>query len=249
MTLYGGLNEGSFDGWALLQGLRGRAIHNGVTYLTDRVVDVSVSDGRAHTVDLASGRTVGCGHVINAAGARADSIASMVGCELPVEPRVRTTFVFKCHDPIEQNVPLTITPEGVHFRREQQHYVAAAVPHDDARVDYDDLRTRAEEFEEQVWPVLAARVPQFDRISVVASWAGHYAMNVLDHNMIIGPPSTIENFYFANGFSGHGLQQSPAVGRGLSELITYGTYQTIDLSPLGYDRVVNNEPFLELAVI
>ena len=57
------------------------------------------------------------------------------------------------------------------------------------------------------------------------------------------------NFVFANGFSGHGLQQGPAVGRAVSELITYGEYRTLDLTPLGYERVLKNEPFLESVVI
>jgi len=246
---YGGLNEGSFDGWALLQGFRKRAIHNGVTYIKDRVVAIETSGTRVTSVQLESGKHVSCGHLINSAGPRCDLIAKMVGLELPVEPRVRSSFVFACHEPIEQNVPLTITPEGVHFRREQQHYLTGTTPQADARADYDDLRVRSEEFEEQIWPVLAARVPQFDRISIVTSWAGHYSVNMLDHNMVIGPASTLENFYFANGFSGHGMQQSPAVGRGLTELITFGEYRTIDMSSLGYERVLKNEPFLELAVI
>lgn len=245
----GGMNEGSFDGWALLQGFRKRAIHNGVTYVKDRVVGVEKSGVRVTAVELESGRRVACAHVINSAGPRADAVARMVGLELPVEPRVRSTFVFDCHEPIDQVVPLTITPQGVHFRREQTHFVTGATPVSDPRADYDDLRVRGDEFEELIWPVLAERVPQFDRISVVTSWAGHYSVNLLDHNMVIGPTDSVENFYFANGFSGHGMQQSPAVGRGLSELIAYGEYRTIDMSSLGYDRILRNEPMLELAVI
>ena len=53
----------------------------------------------------------------------------------------------------------------------------------------------------------------------------------------------------AAGFSGHGFQQSPAMGRGVSELIAYGEYRTLDLTSCGYDRVVRNETFIERAVI
>ncbi len=246
---FGSEREGSIDGWALLLGFRQRARANGVTYVADRVVGIERDGDRVTSARLESGQNVSCGYLVNAAGTRAKLIAEMVGLDLPVEPRSRTTFVFDCRAPIEQNVPLTVTPEGVHFRRERQHYVTGGVPVDDRAVAYDDLRTRTAEFEEIIWPVLARYVPQFERIAIMASWGGHYAYNVLDHNLIIGPAPDLGNFFFANGFSGHGLQQSPAVGRAVSELIVYGTYRSLDLSPLGYDRVLRNEPFIESAII
>lgn len=245
----GGLREGSLEAWALLQGFRQRALSNGVTYIKDRVVDIERSGSRVVAVTLESGQTVGCGHVVNAAGPRAKLIAEMVGLRLPVEPRSRSSFIFACRTPIDHLMPLTITPEGVHFRRDQQNYVTGTPPLNDEAVDYDDLAVRADQFEEQIWPVLAAYVPQFDRISIVTSWGGLYAYNVLDQNMIVGAGSEIENFIFANGFSGHGLQQSPSVGRSVSELITYGEYRTLDLSELGFERIIRNEPFMELAII
>ena len=245
----GSMREGSFDGWAFFQGFRQRAIANGATYITDRVVDVLSTEGRATGVQLASGRTIECGFAVNAAGTRAKRVAEMVGLPLPVEPRARTSFVFDCRTPIEHNVPLTITPEGVHFRREQHHYMTGGVPADDASIDYEDWQPREHEFEEQIWPTVAKYVPVFDRISKVTSWGGQYAYNTLDHNLIIGPAPELPNFLFANGFSGHGLQQSPAVGRGVSELITYDEYRTLDLTPLGYERVLTNTPFLESVVI
>jgi glycine/D-amino acid oxidase-like deaminating enzyme len=246
---HGGLREGSLDGWALLQGFRQRALHNDVTYVRDRVVALTTHGGRVEGVELESGRSVACGHVVNAAGPRASLIAAMAGLELPVEPRRRMTFVFDCRTPIEHNVPLTITPQGVHFRREYEHYVTGCTPAIDVPVEPDDFERRDDEFNDIIWPVLAQRVPQFDRISVIASWAGHYAYNTMDHNMVIGPPPGVDNFIFANGFSGHGLQQSPAVGRGVSELIIHGEYRTLDLSELGYDRIVRGEPFLESSII
>ncbi len=245
----GGMREGSFDGWAFFQGLRQRAIHNGVTYVKDRVVGIDVKGSRVTGVRLESGRTVGCDFALNTAGCRAKTIAAMVGIDLPVEPRARTSFVFDCRTPIEHNVPLTVTPVGVHFRREQTHFMCGTVPRIDIAVDYDDLDVRRNEFEEQIWPTVAKYVPQFDQVGVVTSWGGQYDYNTLDHNLIIGAGSQVENFLFANGFSGHGLQQGPAVGRGLSELITYGEFRTIDLSSLDYGRIERNEPIIELAVI
>ncbi len=246
----GSLREGSFDGWSLLQGFRSRAEHNGVTYVTDRVVQLVRGDGGHITsVGLESGRSVSCGHVVNAAGPRAKLIAAMVGLELPVEPRARTSFMFDCPTEIAHNVPLIITPEGVHFRREQHHYMTGAVPLVDTAVEYDDLAVRRNEFEDLIWPVLVKYVPQFDQVKVITSWGGQYAYNVLDHNLVIGPSSLVPNLIFANGFSGHGLQQAPAVGRGISELITYGQFRTIDMTALGYERIQKNEAFLENVVI
>lgn len=245
----GGLCEGSFDGWALFQGLRRRAIHNGVTYAKDRVVGLDHTDDRVTGVRLESGRSIGCAFAINSAGCRANQIAAMVGLDLPVEPRARTSFVFACWTPIEHHVPLTITPDGVHFHREQQHFMCGAVPRDDVAIAPDDFDVRHEEFEDLIWPTLATYVPQFDRIGVIASWGGQYDFNTMDHNLVIGAGSRFPNFLFANGFSGHGLQQGPAVGRGLAELITYGNFRSIDLTPLGYGRIERNEPILESAII
>ncbi|KAG1715261.1 FAD-dependent oxidoreductase domain-containing protein 1 [Nymphon striatum] len=104
-------------------------------------------------------------------------------------------------------------------------------------------------WENHVWPILATRIPQFEAIKVQSEWAGHYAYNTLDHNAILGPHTQVENFMFLNGFSGHGLQQSPAMGRAMAELLTYGEYRALDMSPFGYDRIERGEPFVEKAVI
>ena len=245
----GGMREGSFDGWAFFQGLRQRAMHNGATYIKDRVTGLTVEGGRVTRVHLESGASVGCGFAINSSGCRARQVATMAGLDVPIEPRARTSFVFGCRTPIEHLVPLTVTPFGVHFRREQQYFMCGTVPIDDVAIDPDDFDIRHDEFEEQIWPVVAKYVPQFDEIGLVSSWGGQYDYNTLDHNLIIGPATEVQNFMFANGFSGHGLQQGPAVGRGLSELITYGEFRTIDLSPLGYTRIERNEPIIEHAII
>ncbi len=245
----GSMREGSFDGWSFFQGYRKRAIHNGAQFIKDRVVDIEMADGKVTGVVLESGQRVSAGHVVNSAGPRAKVIANMVGLDVPVEPRARTSFVFDCRTPIEHNVPLTITPEGVHFRREQNHYMSGGVPKDDVAIDYDDWNVRADEFEEQIWPAVAKYVPCFDKIAQVTSWGGQYAFNTFDHNLIIGPSPDVANFIFANGFSGHGLQQGPATGRGVSELIIYGEFRTLDMSALGFERILNDEPFHESVVI
>jgi FAD-dependent oxidoreductase domain-containing protein 1 len=78
---------------------------------------------------------------------------------------------------------------------------------------------------------------------------GHYAYNTLDQNAILGPHPELPNLFFMNGFSGHGLQQSPAVGRGLAEHILTGGWQSLDLSDLSIDRVLKGQPFREAAIV
>jgi glycine/D-amino acid oxidase-like deaminating enzyme len=116
-------------------------------------------------------------------------------------------------------------------------------------VDFDDFAMDQSMWENHVWPILATRIPQFEAIKVQSEWGGHYAMNTFDHNAIMGPHNELSNFIFLNGFSGHGLQQSPAMGRGTAEWLTYGEYRALDLSPFNYERIPGNRPIIEKAII
>ena len=243
-------HEGNIDAHSLLQGFCRRARHNGIEYLTDRVVGLRMHEDRVTDVELASGDVIGCKRVVNCAGPRARWIAEMAGLPLPVEPRVRSVFVFDCREQLKGDLlPLTIDPSGLHVRTDPPYYIAGMPPAHDCTVDPDDFRVRRDDWEDRIWPGLVHRIPQFERIAVTHTWAGHYAYNTLDQNAVVGPATAVPNFYFANGFSGHGLQQSPGVGRGICELITYGEYRTLDLSNLGHDRIVRGEPFLERSII
>jgi len=243
------VDEGWFDSATMFQWLRQIARRNGVEYVTSEVVGLDVASDRVSGVRLADGSTVACGHLVNAAGPRAARVAEMAGVELPVEPRKRFTWVFDAAEPLEQDLPLTIDPSGVHVRSDGPAYMTGCTPDIDPAVDHDDFAMDDDIFESKVWPVLAHRVPAFERIKVTSRWAGHYAYNTLDHNAVVGPHHRVSNFVFVNGFSGHGIQQSPAMGRGVSELIVHGGYRTLDLSPLGHDRIVRGEPFVEDAII
>jgi len=242
-------HEGTLDANSLLQGFRRRARHNSVEYLDDRVVGLTLGHGRVITVDLEAGGQIPCGTVVNCAGPHASTVAAMAGLALPVEPRKRSVFLFACRSPLGPDLPLIIDTSGMWVRSEPPHYLAAGVPIDDPAVDHDDFAVRHDEFDEQVWPALAHRIPQFDRIALKSSWAGHYAYNTLDHNAVIGAADAVPNFIFANGFSGHGLQQAPGVGRGISELICYSKYRSLDLTDLGHQRIVERRPFTEDSII
>lgn len=238
--------EGWFDSVGLMQGYQAGFVHR---RLKDEVSGLRMADGKIKAVKLASGAEIACGAFINAAGPRAADIAAMAGIDLPVEPRKRTNFTFDCAQPPAGTLPLMIDPSGVWVRPEGRHFLCGCCPEDDPRVGQDDFSPRYQEFDEIIWPALAARSPNFEAIKMQRMWAGHYAYNVLDQNAVTGAHPDIGNFYFANGFSGHGLQQSPAIGRGLAELIAFGRYKTLDLSRLGYERILRNDPMLEKCVI
>lgn len=243
------VNEGYFDSGTMFDWWRRKARENGAEYLTNEVVAVSRKGDRVTTITLATGETIRAGTLVNAAGPRAVEVAWMAGLELPIEPRRRYTFVFDAAEPLDRPLPLTIDTTGVTCRTDGGFYMAGCPPDDDPPVGYDDFAFIGDIWEEKVWPSIANRIPAFERVKVINKWVGHYAYNTLDQNAIIGPHHEVENFIFVNGFSGHGMQQSPAVGRGVSEWITYGEYRSIDLTPLGYHRIVAREPFLETAII
>jgi len=243
------VDEGYFDGGTMFEWWRRKARQNGAEYLANEVVDVSVAHNQVESVTLATGETVSCGTLINASGPRSVEVAKLAGFTLPVEPRKRYTFIFDAADKLDQTLPLTIDPSGVHVRDDGGAYLAGCPPDVDTAVAYDDFAMDPDVWEDKVWPALANRIPAFERIKVQTRWAGHYAYNTVDHNVVVGPHPEVNNFVFMNGFSGHGLQQSPAMGRGVSELVAHGSYQTLDLSSLGYERILANVPFVETAII
>lgn len=245
------IDEGYFDGNTLFDWWKRSARERGVEYLHNEVVSMqcNAAGNRVESVRLKSGERIACGAVVNASGPRALLTSRMAGIEIPVEPRRRYTFIFDAEQPLDRDLPLTIDPSGVHMRTDGQYYMAGCPPEVDLAVDYDDFSEDHAIWQDRVWPVIAHRIPQFEAIKLINSWIGHYAYNTFDQNAIIGPHDQIENFHFVNGFSGHGLQQSPAMGRGLAEFITWGEYRSIDLTPFHYDRLVRNEKFVERAVI
>jgi glycine/D-amino acid oxidase-like deaminating enzyme len=253
---YGQSCEGWFNNTGLLYGFRNKARAQGVAYVADEVVAIGREANRVTTVTLKSGVTIAAGTIVNASGPRGGRTAAMAGIALPVEPRKRTLFVFDCAQSPEGSatinggrLPLMIDHTGVHCRPEGRYFLVGAVPVDDAPPAFDDFEPGYSEFDEIIWPALMHRSKAFEAIKVVRQWAGHYDYNTLDQNAIVGRHPDVTNFVFCNGFSGHGLQQAPGAGRAVAELITYGTYRTLDLAEVGYERVVANRPFLEKAII
>jgi FAD-dependent oxidoreductase domain-containing protein 1 len=240
--------EGWFDGYSLMQGFRRKAKALGVTFIAADVVGLDRVGDRVNGVLLDNGERLDCGVVVNAAGAKARRVAEFAGIPLPVSARKRCVFVFDCRDPLPA-CPLVIDPSGVWFRPEGAQFICGAPPPADRDPDTDDLTVEHDLFDDTMWPALAARVPAFEAIKVTASWAGFYEYNDVDQNAILGAHPDVANLLFCNGFSGHGLQQAPGVGRGLAELIVHGGYRSLDLTPFGYQRLLDNRPLLETCVI
>lgn len=246
------VDEGFWDATAVFDSWRRSARERGVEYIENEVVAITrnAAGTRVESVTLKTGEVISCGQVLNASGPRAARTAQMAGIEVPVEPRKRFSWIFSAEQPLDQDLPLTIDPSGVHVRENGGGtYQAGGHSDIDPAVEYHDFTMDFSLWENHVWPVLAARIPQFEAIKVQSEWAGHYSMNIFDHNAIMGPHTEVENFFFLNGFSGHGLQQSPAMGRGTAEMLVHGEYRALDLAPFNYERIPAGRKIIEKAII
>lgn len=240
--------EGWLDAYGLLQGFRRKAISLGVQYKQAQVTRINRQGRHIQSVSLSDGSTVDCAAVINAAGTGAHSLAQSAGITLPVESRKRCVFHFTSPAKVD-HCPLVVDPSGAYFRPEGHGFICGISPSEEQDPECFDFDVQHALFDEVLWPILATRVPGFEAVRLQNAWAGHYDMNTVDHNLILGAHPDLDNFLFANGFSGHGMQQSPAVGRALSELVTYGQFRTLDLSAFGWQRILNNQPLLEINVV
>lgn len=245
---FGPRNEGWIDPAALLHAFRRKARTLGVAFATDEVVAVGRSGGRVGDVALRAAGRIACGILVNAAGPHAGALARLLDIDLPVRPRKRTTFVFDCRESLPP-LPLTIDVTGIAVRPEGGQYIAILSPPPDQDRDCADLEPEMALFEDVIWPALAHRIPAFEAVKVTGAWAGHYDYNTFDQNAVLGPHPDIGNFYFCNGFSGHGIQQAPAAGRAIAELIVHGGYRTLDLSALTYERIAAGRAITEANVV
>lgn len=241
-------DEGWFDAWSLLSLIRRAARERGVAYAHAEAASIVVAGGRVKGVRLADGTTLDAGWCVNAAGPSAASIVRGLGIDLPVSPRKRTVFSIKA--PLNRDgFPMLFDTSGAWIRPEGEGFICGIGPSadeddpdatDDFEPDHDLL--------DVVWPALAHRIPALEQLRVERAWAGHYEVNTLDHNGIIGPHHEIPNLVFATGFSGHGVMHAPATGRGVAELVTKGRFESIDLSPLGFERVRSGTPLHETVI-
>jgi FAD-dependent oxidoreductase domain-containing protein 1 len=239
--------EGWYDGYSLLQAFRKKAISQGTRYVQAHATGLQRS-GRAVTgVQLDIGSALEADVVVNAAGAWAAKVAGWAGIDLPVRGRRRSVFSFSCPETLP-GCPWSSTPRASGCAPKAAGSSAALRrPRTGTATTHRSKSTTS--VRRFIWPALAVRVPAFEAIRMTGAWAGYYEMNVFDHNAILGLHPDCDNLFFANGFSGHGLQQCPAAGRGVAELIRFGGYRSLDLSPLSFARILENRPLLEKNVI
>ncbi|XP_078345532.1 FAD-dependent oxidoreductase domain-containing protein 1-like [Oculina patagonica] len=250
-------NEGWFDPWSLLNAFKRKAVSLGVDYITGEAVDfVTDQNGQIKSIKVVSSsspnnlQTIHCGTMVNAAGPNAGHLARKLGIHLPVEPRKRYVYVLDCPEgPGRGEMPLIVDSTGAYVRPEGGCFISGKSPAEEDDHESSDFEVDYDFFNERVWVDLAHRIPVFECLKVQSAWAGHYDYNTLDQNAIIGRHPQIRNLIFVNGFSGHGIQQSPAAGRAVSELTLDSGFQTIDLTALGYERVLRNEPMREKNIV
>jgi FAD-dependent oxidoreductase domain-containing protein 1 len=245
---FGRTGEGWFDAHSLLTLLRTAARQKGATYIHGEVTGIVRDGNRITGASLADGARISCGTMVNAAGPQAGDVAALAGVPLPVEPRKRCVFVVACRTALP-GMPLMVDPTGVWIRPEGEVHICGVSPPEESDPRAKDFEVDYSQFDEVVWPILAHRVPAMEALKLQRAWAGHYDYNTLDQNAIIGRHPEISNLIFANGFSGHGLQQSPAAGRAVAELILHGKFVALDLSIFGYERVTEGHAVRELNVI
>lgn len=243
-------NEGYYNAPLMVEWLMKKSIERGVEYIENTVQSIERDGDVVTGVTLASGEKIDAGAVVNASGTRAGEVAALAGLELEIQPKLRYTYIFRAAEPLNQALPLTIDPTGVHFRSYGDDYLVGCPPigEDDTKA-CDDFAPEEGIWERKIHPIISNRVPQFKDVEIVDHWMGHYDYNPFDCNVVIGPHTQVRNFHFTNGSSGHGSQQGPCVGRGVAEQIIYGEFRSMDLSAFSYDRFAKGERVIERAVI
>jgi glycine/D-amino acid oxidase-like deaminating enzyme len=238
-----GRRDGSVDPGAVLRGYRNKAFELGARFVQDEVTEPTSRNGRITGVRLRSGPDLQASTVFVAAGAWTQDLVRPLGVDLPVIPVMRTVYVVSTT--VETGgMPSLFLPSGVYALPESDRTWVMAWSRPDDPVGFDFTPAGRRRFTDLIWPELYRQLPVFDSLEVQSSWAGLYDVNTLDGNAVIGEWPTIEGLFLAVGFSGHGFQQCPAVGRYLAERIL-GRPLSLDLSRLGGERILENQPLYE----
>ncbi len=242
--------EGLLDPASVLDGYLKKVKEMGATVITDEVVSIQMAGDRIVSVTCKPGDSYSADSFVNSSGPWAREIGNMIGIDIPVLPLSHDIYVAKM--PMDANVgnAYTTLPSEAYWYRE--HANGDTLLCGKTKLDFEFGFSYTPDmpfFEDQVWPELADRMEKLDNLKLIRGWRGCYEYNNIDHNAIIGRHPDIPNFYLINGFSGHGMMQAPAAGRGIAELILFNEYRTIDLSPMNLRRFRENKLIEEKNII
>lgn len=243
--IYSGL-DGYLDPYSVMQGYIKKAKQLGAIYNYDKVAKINKSGNNVSGVTTEEGDHYYAPIVINCAGPWAPELSETIDLPLPIIPLKRQIIQFNIEEPLEKRLPLTVDPTGVYFRHEGNSIICGFGEEVKPGIEFSWKRSFFTDF---LWPILANRIPNFERAKIQSGWAGIYSHNTIDQNAIVGEHPELKGYHMAVGFSGHGMQQAPAVGRGLSEYIRNNRYDTIDFSVLGFERFKNKKLVIEEAIV
>jgi glycine/D-amino acid oxidase-like deaminating enzyme len=239
-----GPDDGAIDPNAVMHAYRRNAARLGADYITGEASAIDVAGERVTGVRLTSGHRLEAPIVINCAGGWATELARSVGVDIPVAPVMRT--VFTVETTIEgAGLPSIFTPAGAYLIPEGGRTFSMAWSRPADPVGFDFTFSRAG-FNDIVWPEVISTLPAFDQLEVSGGWTGIYAVNTFDGNAILGEWPGLAGLFLANGFSGHGFQHCPAMGRHIAQLVLKQE-PTLDLARFGPQRIIDGTPVPEHA--
>ncbi len=239
-----GPTDGSMSPLDVLLGYRHKVIALGAAVIEAEVSHLLKNGDQMSGVALTSGEVLSADIVVNTAGAWAPKLAQTVDVTLPIKATKRQVYAIETPLHFDHILPALLLPSGQYcFHEAGGHFTAGGSRSDDP-ITYDDFSWSKTRFEEHLWAGFVKYLPDFDRLKVTQGWAGLYAVNTFDGNAILGEWPELKGLFLANGFSGHGFQQSHAVGRYLAELIL-GQPPTLDLSIFSPQRILDNKPVFE----
>ena len=239
-----GPEDGSMSPLDVLLGYQRKAVSLGATILEDIVTRLRRSGNQMTGVEVASGDVYHSNVVFNVAGAWAPLLAAPLGIDLPINSVKREVYNVQINRSIDGILPMLLLPNGQYLFHEGAGNFEVGGAQPDDPTTYDDFSYSKARFEKALWAGFVEYLPDFDRLKVVSGWGGLYAINTLDHNAILGEWPTMKGYYCANGFSGHGFQQSHAVGRYLAEMVL-GEMHVLDLSIFSPQRILDSSPVFE----
>ncbi len=239
--------DGYADSYSIAAGFGSAALRMGAELeLLQPVVEITRAGNRVTAVRTPE-HTIETHRVVNAAGPAAAGVSALLGIDLPVKPVRRMLVMTEDFADIPEEIPMTIDIDTGFIMRKESGRVLMGWSDPDEPPGFNLA------FDPAIIDVVAEkavlRVPSLERarINPRKSWAGLYA-ETPDHHCVLGEVDE-SGFFLANGFSGHGMMHSPAVGMILADLVLEGSTSLLDIHPLRFSRFAEGDLIRETVVI